>query len=260
MKKWKLFLSFLSASFKADLEYRVNFLVRIVTDIFWYLSQVVIFEVIFLHTSRLGTWTLEQTRVFLGLIFLVDALYMIFFHDNLEKMSERVRKGELDMLLTKPISSQFLISLQRMATAIAGNFLIAITYLIWALSQLPDLKLVNTLWLFILLPLGLLSLYSIRFTISTLALIVVKAENIQYLWYQVYRLGMRPDQIYQPWLRFTIFTILPVGLIASLPSRILFDGFQLDLFATAVTTSLSIFYFSQWAWKKALVHYSSASS
>jgi ABC-2 type transport system permease protein len=71
---------------------------------------------------------------------------------------------------------------------------------------------------------------------------------------------MRPDQIYQPWLRFAIFTVLPVGLIASLPSRILFEGFQLDLFLTAFMTSLGMFYFSQWAWKKALTHYSSASS
>jgi len=260
VKKWSLFVSFLSASFKADLEYRVNFLIRIVTDIFWYLSQVVIFEVIFLHTSRLGTWSLEQTRVFLGMLFLVDSLYMILFHDNLEKMSERVRKGELDMLLIKPISSQFIISLQRMATAISGNLLIALTYLTWSLAQIPDLKLSNILWLFVLLPLGLLALYSIRFTISSLALIVVKAENIQYLWYQIYRLGMRPDQIYQPWLRVTIFTVLPVGLIASLPSRILFEGFQLDLFLTALTTSLSFFYFSKWSWKKALVYYSSASS
>jgi ABC-2 type transport system permease protein len=260
MKKWSLFVSFLTASFKADLEYRINFLIRIVTDIFWYLSQVIIFEIIFLHTSRLGTWTLEQTRVFLGLLFFVDSLYMILFHDNLEKMSERVRKGELDMLLTKPIASQFLISLQRMATAISGNLLIALTYLTWSLLQVPDIKLSNVLWLFILVPLGLLSLYSIRFIISTLALIIVKAENIQYLWYQVYRLGMRPDQIYQPWLRLTIYTILPVGLIASLPSRILFDGFQLDLFSIALATSISFFYFSQWTWKKALVYYSSASS
>jgi len=260
MKKWKLFLSFLVASFKADLEYRTNFLIRIVTDVFWYLSQVIIFEVIFLHTNRLGTWSLEQARVFLGLLFLVDSLYMILFHDNLEKMSDKVRRGELDMLLTKPISSQFLISIQRMATAICGNLFIALTFLVWSLFQLPNLQLINVLWLFILLPLGLLSLYSIRFTISTLALILVKAENIQYLWYQVYRLGMRPDQIYQPWLRFTIFTILPVGLIASLPSRILFEGFQLDLLLTSVVTGLSFFYFSQWSWKKALAHYSSASS
>lgn len=260
MKHLKLWLSFVRASLKADLEYRANFIIRVFTDIFWYLSQITIFEVIFLHTNQLGTWDITQTRIFLGLLFVVDAIYMMIFHDNLERMSDRVRKGDLDMLLTKPASSQFLISLEKTATALIGNFIIATGYLTWSLIQYDQLQPARLLWLIILIPCGIIALYSVRFCISTLALIFVRAENIQYIWYQLYRLGMRPDQIYQPWLRVTVWTLIPVGLVASMPSHFIFDGFRWDLFLITLSTAIGFLLFSQWFWKLALKYYSSASS
>lgn len=260
MKYLALFLNFFKASFKADLEYRANFLIRIITDIFWYISQIMIFEVIYLHTDQLGNWSLAQSRIFLSLLFIVDAFYMIFFHDNLERLSDRVRKGELDLLLVKPISSQFMISFQRMSPSILGNACLATGYFIYSLITYSDLNWNHLIWIILLLPLGLLALYSVRFCIATLALILVRAENIQYLWYQVYRLGMRPDQIYPQKLRLLIWTILPVGLVANAPSHFLFNGFNLRLFLTIIISSTGFFWISTKFWKYALKQYSSASS
>ena len=38
------------------------------------------------------------------------------------------------------------------------------------------------------------------------------------------KFSMRPDTIYTGWLRKTLFTILPMALITSVPSRILLYG------------------------------------
>ena len=92
-KYFRLFVAFFRASFVADLEYRANFALRILTDIFWYVAQIITFETIFRHTKIVGAWNVEHTRVFLGILFVVDALYMILFSDNLDRLSERVRKG-----------------------------------------------------------------------------------------------------------------------------------------------------------------------
>jgi ABC-2 type transport system permease protein len=73
-----------------------------VTDIFWYIAQITTFEVLFHHTQYIGSWNLEQMRVFLGVVFVVDALYMIILSENLDQFSEKVRKGDLDLLLAKP--------------------------------------------------------------------------------------------------------------------------------------------------------------
>src|SRR3989344_4579434 len=102
VKYAKLHWAFFRASFAADIEYRMNFFVRIITDVMWYCAQVLTFEVIFTQTPLLGSWDVHKTRIFLGLLFMVDAVYMIFVQENIDHMSQNVRKGELDLLLVKP--------------------------------------------------------------------------------------------------------------------------------------------------------------
>lgn len=259
-KYFRLFRAFFRASFVADLEYRANFATRILTDVIWYAAQIITFEALFRVTDRIGSWNLEQTRVFLGLLFFVDALYMILFSENLDRMSEKVRKGELDLLLAKPVSSQFMISCQRVNTAIIGNLIMATAWLSFALWGLPDFDWLRILWLLILVPAGLLSLYAIRFSFCALSLIFTKADNIQYLWYQLYRLGMRPDSIYHPWLKLLILTLLPIAAVASVPSRALLDPPDFTLFAWVVAWSAALLYLSHRFWNYCLKFYSSASS
>ena len=106
----------------SDLEYRANYFTRFITDVFWYIAQILTFEVLYRHTNKIGDWDVHQMKVFLGILFVIDALYMIIIHENLENLSEKVRKGDLDLLLAKPINSQFMITLQKANTAILGNF------------------------------------------------------------------------------------------------------------------------------------------
>jgi ABC-2 type transport system permease protein len=255
-----LFRAFFKASLVADLEYRANFATRILTDIIWYAAQILTFEALFRVTNRIGSWDLPQTRVFLGLLFIVDAFYMIFFSDNLDRMSEKVRKGEMDLLLAKPVSSQFMLSFQRVNTAIIGNLLIAIGWFIFSLLHLPEVHWLRLGWLLILIPVGLISLYAIRFMFCSVSLIFTKADNVQYLWYQLYRLGMRPDSIYFPWLKIVILTVLPVAVIASVPAHAVLEPPNFGLFLWVTVWCVALVYLSHRFWNYCLKFYSSASS
>lgn len=260
MKYLRLYRAFFKASLVADLEYRMNFLTRIVTDIFWYLAQIVTFETLFRHTEKIGTWNLEQMRVFLGLLFVVDAFYMIFFSENLDKFSDKVRKGEMDLLLAKPVDSQFILSLQRTNTAIFGNLILGVSWLIFALNGLPEFSPARLLWLIVLIPAGLTALYSVRFMFGATAVIFTKNENLQYVWYQVYKLGMRPDHIYFPWLKFALLTLFPVAFVASVPSRAILDAPNFGLYLWVIVWSTTLLYLSHRFWRFCLRFYSSASS
>lgn len=253
---WALF----KTSLIADMEYRMNFVSRIAIDIFWYVAQIMTFEVLFSHTPKIGDWDIHQMRVFLGVLFIADALFMIVFHDNLENFSEKVRKGDLDLLLTKPVNSQFLISIQKATTANFGNLIMGIGWLSWSLSQLPDLKIERVLWLLLLIPTGSLIQYCMKFFFSTSACIFARSENLHFLWYQVYRLGMRPDSMYFPWLRWIILSVVPVGFIASVPANAVFGLANPWLILWSVGLTILLLYSSHRFWKFALKHYSSASS
>lgn len=259
-KHARLFKALALASFQADLEYRANFISRIATDIVWYAAQILTFETLFLHTANIGGWNAPQMRVFLGTLFVADALYMIFFHDNMQEFPEKVRKGDLDLLLMKPVSSQFFMSLQRIATALVGNLLIGLGWLTWALWHLEDFNPGRLLWLVILIPSGVLVLYTIRIMMATMSIIFTRSDSLQYLWFQFYKLGMRPDSLYQPWLKYMLMSFLPVLVIAAIPARALTQKPEPGLYLYSVLLCSFLLWVSGRFWRYALSKHTSASS
>lgn len=261
MKKYfLLFVAFFRASLTADLEFRLNFATRIITDIFWYLAQIFSFELLYNFTDQIGSWNREEMRVFLGILFVVDAIYMILFSTNLDNFSENVSKGSLDLLLAKPVNSQFMISLQRTSTAHLGNLLLASIWLGWSLWNINQFEWWRLLWLFIVIPSGTIIIYGLRFFFSAMAIVFTRADNIQYLWYHIYKLGIRPDNIYFPYLKYLVLSAIPVGLVASVPSRLVLGSASPWLALWGVIVSGLVLFFSNRFWKFALTKYTSASS
>jgi len=259
-KYFLLYGAMFKASFIADLEYRANFFTRIMTDILWYIAQIVTFEVIYQHTDTIGDWNKFQMRVFLGLLFVIDAFYMIIIHENLDNISEKVRKGDLDLLLAKPVNSQFMLTLQKANTAIFGNLVLAFAWLFYALNGLEDFSYYRLIWLFILIPCSLMVIYSIRFMFSATAVIFTRSENLQFLWWQIYKLGMRPDSMYNPYMKVFVLTALPVGVIVSIPARALLNPPELTYLLWPLILAPILIYGTHRFWNFALKFYSSASS
>lgn len=264
MKRYlDVWLALFKASAITELEYRLNISLRIFTDIIWYSAQVSVFRVIFLQSNRIGGWSLEQTQVFLGVLFFVDALWMLLFSENLDRFSDKVRKGDLDMMLAKPVNSQFMMSMNKVSAAYLGNLMIAFGFLIYSfyqLNQVSPMPWSRLLWLILFVPCGLTICYALRFFFSASALYLVRADNVSYLWYQIYKLGTRPDSFYPKWLRYLILSIMPVGFIASVPTHVLF-GDEVYVYAPmAIFITIFTLYVSHLYWNWALKHYSSASS
>ncbi|MNJ91317.1 hypothetical protein D3C87_89680 [compost metagenome] len=261
LKKYaQLYKAMVKASLIAEMEYRVNFITRIAVDIIWYAAQIITFEVIYQHTPKIGDWDVHQFRVFLGLIFVIDAIYMIILHENLENFSEKVRKGDLDLLLTKPVNSQFMISLQKASAAIIGNLILGLTWLGFSLANLPDFNPLRLLWLIVLVPCSIAVVYTCRFMFAASAVIFTRSENLQFLWYQIYRLGTRPDSMYFPWFKWIILTVVPVGVVASVPARALLDPPNYLILLWPLILAPLLIYLSHRYWNFVLKYYSSASS
>lgn len=262
MKKYlRLMGSFIRASAIADLEYRANIGMKIFTDIIWYTAQLSVFAVIYRHTQSIGGWSYAEVLCYQLVLFLVDALYMIFFHENLERLPEKVRRGELDLLLAKPVNSQFMLSCQKISTAYFVNIVLVIGGLTWAVSQLPySIPATRVVGLIAMLVPSLIIYYSTRVLLTTNTLIFVRADAIGYLWFQLYRLSFRPDSLYPLWLRYVLFTVLPIGFMVSGPATLLIKGFNWKIFCGAYVAAAISLYCSVRFWRYALRFYVSASS
>lgn len=261
-KHVSLYLSFFKASLMSDLEYRLNILTKVFTDIIWYAAQASIFEVLFHHTNQIASWNLNQARVFSAVLFLVDALWMIIFHENFDRLSMKVRRGDLDLVLAKPVNAQFMISLQKQNTSYLVNVIVTILYLSFTVSLLnePVSALNIGLFVFVGVPSALMIIYSFRLFFAVLSVIFTNAEAVNYVFYQIYRLGMRPDGFYPQWMRYILLSFLPMAFVASVPARMLLNQANLLLIGAAPLISLISVLVISTFWRYSLRHYASASS
>ena len=240
----------------ADLQSRLNLLLQFFNDIVWYSTQIIVFETLYLHVNNLGGWGIVETRVFLGVLFLVDALQMVLFSYNFERFSDSVARGNLDMVLMKPVSSQFLMSSQRLACGYLLNAMIALIWLLWSLSSLPGgFPWVHSLLLFLVVPAGLGIFYATRMIICTFSLLFSQVTHFQELYGMLIKLGMRPDKIYSPGLRYLVLFVIPVGMIASVPARIIVESFDIWLLGELLAMSTLLLWLSNRFWHYALRHY-----
>lgn len=255
-----LYSAFFKASLVADLEYRLNFVFLVISEFVWYSTQLILFEVLYRHTNLIGNWDLSQMRVFIFLVLFVDSIYMILWDLNFSSFTDNVRKGTLDLLLMKPINSLFMLSSQRISVSHVPCFLITGAGLIWSLFQIPDFNWFKLLWLIILIPSGLSVIFCGRFALNSTSILVTRADFLQYVWYSLFRLGLRPDAIYSGFLRIILIFVLPFAMVASIPARVLLEPTSYWMILWALVLPFILFYLLKKYWVFCLKHYSSASS
>ncbi len=258
---WRIFKMLIKTSFISELEFRANIALKIFNDFVWYAVQISVFEVLYLHTSQISGWGLGKIRVFLGCLFLADTINMTLYHENMEQLSDRVRKGELDLVLAKPVNSQFMLSLYRLHPSYILNFVFCFGWLLFSIhSEIGSISLVVIVKIIIMVLCSNAIMYSMRFMVSSLAVVMGRAENLAQIWYSLFRMSLRPDFVYPPWLRYTLLFFIPLGFIASVPAHVVL-GVRSSLWLLGgIGLAVCFLTMSHLMWRRVMRNYTSASS
>jgi len=247
-------------NFVREAVYRTNFLTAVTVDAIWIAIEFSLFSVLYANTTTLVGWTQNQIYFFLGVFFSSDALFTILFQRNFWNFSDLVNRGELDILLTKPIHPLFLaLSRSINMTAIFNLFLgLGIAFKYAPAAGFPGG--IHWLKLPFWLGFGLLSALLIRFFFSVWIFWTERSWAISRMYYQFFALATKPDTIYPKAIRYLILTVLPFALIGSIPARALLHGLSsYEYFLLFLVLSL-LFLINTVLWRKGLRRYQSASS
>jgi ABC-2 type transport system permease protein len=245
--EWALFKS----SAIADLQVPFNLGLQFVNDILWYSLQISLFESLYFHVERLGGWGRSEMRVFLGILFIVDAIQMILFAHNFDVFSDKIAKRDLDLILLRPVSSQQLMTGQKLQCGFLLNATFAVAWLLWSLSLLPEGFPWSRAWLiFIVVPAAVSIFYSTRMIFCTVALLTTRAENFHDLYFALFRMGTRPDHLFPMKVRYFILMVIPIGMIASVPARVIVEpGETWALPALLISAACAMFVSNRfWHW------------
>ncbi|MFT7670642.1 MAG: ABC-2 type transport system permease protein [Planctomycetota bacterium] len=257
----RLYISFVRFSFSKAMEFRVDFFFRIVMDFCFYGTQLAFFTVIYGQTQELGGWDLSQALVFISGFFLVDALHMTLFANNMWMLPLLVNKGDLDYYLLRPVSSLFFLSVREFAANSFLNAVIAAGIFVWALGQCSSPVSFGQCALYLALILnGVFLYYILQICFLIPVFWLHSARGLGEIFFSFAKYGERPERIYTGFMRRAMVSILPFSLVASRPAMMLFEGFSWTGVGYIFFVTACGFAFLLWFWNRALRSYSSASS
>ena len=95
-----------------ELEFRISFLLTAGSTVLWAIFSMALAGMIFTNVRQVGGWDLDRMLVLTGTFLIADSLSSAFIQRNMQRLAEMINKGELDFVLTRPISSQFLVSVR----------------------------------------------------------------------------------------------------------------------------------------------------
>lgn len=244
-----------------EMQFRANFAIRVVTEVFWLGIMVLYLNVMFGFTDSVAGWDKHQTLLLLGVNYVLLSLFETFFFDGCFRLADEIRQGDLDFLLLKPVNARFLASLRHADFAMVFNVALGAVIIVDSLGQLGAPLTVASAASFLWLTLsGIAIYYSLVFAVAALAFWMGRANNLFDLYWQLGQFGRYPGDIYRFGLRLVLMTVLPMIVVTNFPARALFEGLPLAWTAYATGLAVLALLLSDVLWRRGLERYRSASS
>lgn len=261
MRNIKLIASFLAYAFKRELEFRFNLTFFFVFHLIWIATSVIGVILIFNQAGTIAGWNRNQAILLILIYYLTSTFIKAFVIPGASSLSELVRKGDLDFVLTKPVDNQLFISLQRIYLNQFFRFTIILIIVPFYLRSINITINTSTLMLASLTALtGIIGLHGIFTIIACLSFWLENIWNLNDFFHDILDVSKRPVDIFRGITQQIAIFVIPVGLIASIPTKVLLRQIHWNFALYSIFTSLALFFLSRFFFKFALRHYSSASS
>jgi len=216
-----LWINLYKNTLQRALEYRTNFLGRGFVEVLWVSSQVLFVYSIAGNNTSIAGWETTELLLFFGFMTLVDALFMLFIHDNLREFEGLLREGTFDFHLLRPVNSIFLSTMRFPNSVSIINLIYASGIILYACSKLTSsLSAANMSIGLLYLAIGFGLVFALNVFIMSLGFWMTRTNVLVWLFFEFYRLSFRPDDFYFSWLRRILFTIFPAAFFISVPVKI----------------------------------------
>lgn len=239
--------------------YPADFIAWSVIDTLWAVVNIGFFKILLLNMPNIQGWTFSQLVIPLGIYSLLNAFIWGAFYSNMKELARSINRGTLDLVLTKPVSAQFIVSVRSIGLNLFPSVLIGV-FLIGYGFYINHLHSINLIFLPFILFSSILIFYSLYFISTTLTFWANRLQNISELLPQAADVARYPTDMFPVIIRFILTFIIPLGLLAIFPAKILLSWSSPVFILVPLFVGVCLLYLSHLFWHFALRFYSSASS
>ncbi len=261
MRYFKLLLLFFKSNLLMELEYRANFIAQAALGVLWAGITFASVAVFFTQTDELGGWTYEQALIIVALFTLIEGTIQLLLQPNITKIIQMVREGTMDFVLTKPVNSQFLATLRYVRYAGLADVGAGLVIMMFALGRMGYTPGPLALAQFaLMLAASFVIVYSIWLLMATLSFWFVRIDNLTELFRSLFDTARFPVTTFPGLVRIVLTFVLPVAFMTTFPAQAMLGMLEGTTMIAAVALAATLFVFSAWFWRRAVLSYSSASS
>jgi ABC-2 type transport system permease protein len=204
----------------------------------------------------------DEILLFIGTFVGLTGVYAGMFMINNFRLRVKIKDGELDLLLTKPVSLQFMATLRQAdvtifsVDVIAGGVMVAIA---WARLGIPVTFF--TLGGYILfLGISCLVSYSLFLLPQIFSFWLLNTSAIAEITDSFWDFNNMPMDIYYPWIQQVGVFLLPIFVITNFPPMFILHKMPPVYMAWSLLLPIILLAMVRGLWTKGLRNYNSASS
>lgn len=260
MKRFfKIYMTFTSQYIKRLVHYRLDFAIGVLSFVFVQFSGILLITLVFQQIPDLNGYTFEQMVFFYGFFQLPRGLDHLIT-DNIWLIPNKIRKGDLDRHLLRPIDPLFQIIAERfqhetLGELIVGGLLIAITFP--SLGITPTLPMIGLIVVLILI--GSLIYTSLKLLTASISFWTMNSMQVMVTVYNISDFAKYPITIFPTLIQTMITYVVPFAFVSFFPASVLLNqanGLSILLQSTLacmITGSCAL-----WVWNKGLRGYESS--
>lgn len=261
MRYIRLYREFFKQSLMKLMAYRVNFFLIFITNFAYFAVQLIFLQVIFSKVDSLAGWTKYEMIFYIGTFNIIDSLWVFGPYFNLVSVPGLIRSGMLDYYVTKPVNSQFIISLRNVEIGSLISVLAGVAIIRYALVAGNMTLTFGRLILYVIAIFhALLVEYAVYFIMTCLSFWTVKTDFVEKVHGIICYFSTRPVDIYKEFIRIILCYILPYGFVMTIASKSAVKSIDVRGYVAFVLLSWCFFGASILFWRFSLRRYSSASS
>lgn len=257
-----IYLLFVKNSVMAQMEYRFNFIGNMAMEtgyLFVKLSYVV---VVYRSGVTINGLTPDEILFFIGTFITMTGVYAGMFMINNFGLRQKIKEGELDIYLTKPVSLQFMVTLRRADVTIFAVDLIAgavVVIIAWTRLAIP-VSLVTLGGYLLFMALSSVVAYGLFLLPQILSFWFLDTSAIAEITDMFWDFNNMPMDIYHNWIQQLGVFVLPIFVITNFPPLFVLNKMPPAYFAWSLLLPFLLLWIVRLAWQKGLRSYSSASS
>lgn len=259
-RNYRVFKELVRIRFQNLMMFRLGFFGPFLVDGSLFVIQLIVFRAVYANVDRIGSWGSGEMILYIGTFSLLNAVNMVICFFGIVELPAKIKKGEMDLYLTKPVSPLFRISFEKinpgsLPLVIMSLGIIGYGVHVSGIALSADRICVYLCWLLIMQVLY----YEMEVLMRCAAFYLVSNARLEQLEEAGLDLCMKlPGIAFHGIYKFLFYCALPYGIMATLPVQSLIGEMNWRLGAYGIGVAAAFGALTFWVWKNGVKHYNSA--